>query len=104
LIRRSSRDLLGLESAGDLVVVGDRDRAQALLLGGLEKKLRRGRAVRRVIGVHVQVAVDELAPLQPAANLRVPGAVTPPPNQPAVDRLDVVGHDVPAPRLEAGPG
>ena len=49
----------GLERAGDLVVVGDRDRAEALLLGRREQHLDGRRAVRRMVGVHVQVDVDQ---------------------------------------------
>ena len=35
---------------------------RARLLGGLEQRVHRGRAVVRVVGVHVQVHVDEVAP------------------------------------------
>ena len=64
------RALARLERARDLVVVGDRDRAQAALLRGLEQHVHRRRAIRRVVGVHVQVAVDELARAQAAARSR----------------------------------
>ena len=49
-----------LERARHLVVVGDRDRAQPLLARRGEQHLDRRRAVARVVGVHVQVDVDQL--------------------------------------------
>ncbi len=48
-----------LERAGDLVVVGHRDRAEASGPRLGEENLDRGRAVMRVVGVHVQVDVDQ---------------------------------------------
>ena len=51
----------GLERAGDLVVVGDRDRAEALVARGGQQHLDRRRAVVGVVGVHVQVDVDQRA-------------------------------------------
>ena len=60
----------GLERAGDLVVVGDGDRAEPLAARGREQHLDRRRAVVRVVGVHVQVDVDELAPGEPPADRR----------------------------------
>ena len=42
-------------------MVGDRDRAEAAVAGGLEQDLDRRRAVGRVVGVHVQVDLDQLA-------------------------------------------
>ena len=78
-------------------MVGDRDRAEPLLLGGLEQQLRRGRAVRRVVGVHVQVAVDVVAALAAVARISgLPLRVVAPAGQPAVDGLDLVGHLDPA--------
>ena len=62
--------LARLERAGDLVVVGDRDRAQAGALGGVEQRVHGRGAVRRVVGVHVQVHVHEVALLEPLAKLR----------------------------------
>ena len=61
----------GLERAGDLVVVGHRDRAQALGARGGEQHLDGGRAVVAVVGVHVQVDVDRGPALQPAGDLGV---------------------------------
>ena len=55
------RPLARLERAGDLVVVGHRDRAEAARLGGLEQLVDRRRAVVRVVRVHVQVDGDQLA-------------------------------------------
>ena len=52
------RHLARRQRTGDLVVVGDRDRAEAALPRGLQQHLDRGRAVRRVVGVHVEVDVD----------------------------------------------
>ncbi len=48
-------------------MVGDRDRAQAADPGLGQQHLDRRRAVGRVIGVHVQVDVDQLALAQPSA-------------------------------------
>jgi hypothetical protein len=98
------RDLLRLQCSRDLVVVGDRDCAQPALLGGLQQQLRGGGAVGRVVSVHVQVAVDVLAFLEAAPDLRIPGAVVPPRDQPAVDLLDLIGHLPPGARLGAGAG
>ena len=53
--------LARLERARDLVVVGDRDRAEPDPRGGVEQRVHRRGAVRRVVGVHVQVDVDEVA-------------------------------------------
>ena len=50
--------LARLERAGDLVVVGDGDRAEPALAGGREQHVDGRHAVVRVIGVHVQVDVD----------------------------------------------
>ena len=63
-----------LQRAGDLVVVGDRDRPEAAVAGGLEQHLDRGRAVARVVGVHVQVDLDQRPLGDPLAHLRVAGA------------------------------
>ena len=54
---------------GDLVVVGDRDRAEPLLAGGGQQHLDRRGAVVGVVGVHVQVDVDELAPARAARRI-----------------------------------
>ena len=55
----------GLQRAGDLVVVGDRDRAEALLARGRQQHLDRRGAVAGVVGVHVQVDVDQRSLRQP---------------------------------------
>ena len=60
-----------VERAGDLVVVGHRDRAEALLARGGEQHVDRRGAVVGVVGVHVQVDVDQLARRQPRAHLAV---------------------------------
>ena len=66
-------DLARLQRAGDLVVVGDRDRAEAAVAGGLQQHLDRGRAVGRVVGVHVQVDLDQLAAASRARTSGSPG-------------------------------
>ncbi len=58
-----------LERAGDLVVVGHRDRAEPLLARRREQHLDRRRAVGGVVGVHVQVDVDQRALRERAAQL-----------------------------------
>ena len=50
-------------------MVGDRDRAEAAVAGGLEQHLDRRRAVRRVVGVHVQVDLDQRPPGDPPPRL-----------------------------------
>ena len=57
-------------------MVGDRDRPEPPVARGLEQPLDRRRAVVRVIGVHVQVDVDQPPRGQPAAHGRASGAVT----------------------------
>ena len=52
---------------GDLIVVGDRDRAESLLARCREQHLDRCRAVARVIGVHVQVDLDQRPRASPSA-------------------------------------
>ncbi len=59
---------------------------------------RRG-AIRRVIGVHVEVAVDHRPALQPLAGLGVARRVVAARRQPPVDGLDVVRHGAPVTRL-----
>ena len=58
-----------LERAGDLVVVGHRDRPEAALAGGREQHVDRRHAVVRVVGVHVQVDVDHAPLREPLADL-----------------------------------
>ena len=93
----NSRGLLArLERPGDLVVVGHRDRSEAALAGGGEQHLDRRHAVVGVIGVHVQVDVD-----QPAAGEAVADGVGPrlggsaQRGELAVDRLGLVGDAAP---------
>ena len=65
----SARALLArLVRARHLVVVGHGDRAQPGRLGRVEQRVDRRGAVVRVVGVHVQVHVDEVAPLQALAH------------------------------------
>src|SRR5688500_13872012 len=59
-----------LEGPGDLVVVGDGDRAEAHALGRVEQRAHRRGAVGRVVRVHVQVHVDEVLLAQPLPHLR----------------------------------
>ena len=82
-----------LERPGDLVVVGDRDRAEAAVAGRLEQHLDRRRAVGRVVGVHVQVDLDQRPPGDPPPRLRVAGAVVAARGEPPVDRLEL-GRDL----------
>ena len=70
--------------AGDDVVVGHRDRAEADVTRGLEQSFDRGRAIVGVVGVHVQVHVDQLARAQPLPQSRVALAV-PQPGDAVVD-------------------
>ena len=58
-------------------MVGDRDRAEAAVAGGLEQHLDRGRAVGRVVGVHVQVDLDQRPLGDPPPHLGVAGRVVP---------------------------
>ena len=67
--------LARLERARHLVVVGDRDRAEADPLGGVEQRVHRRRAVGRVVGVHVQVHVHEVALGEPLAQRRAARSV-----------------------------
>ena len=60
--------LARLVRAGHLVVVGHRDRAQARRLRRLEQGVHRRGAVVGVVGVHVQVDVDEVAALEALAH------------------------------------
>ena len=56
-------------------MVGDRDRPEAAVAGRLQQDLDRRRAVRRVVGVHVQVDLDQRPPDDPLPRLGVPDAV-----------------------------
>ena len=91
----------GGQRAGDLVVVGDGDRAEARVAGGGQQHLDRRRAVVRVVGVHVQVDVDQrprlaAAPGRAARARRVPAG-----RDLGVERLDAVGHRAPGERRRA---
>ena len=86
-----------LVGAGDLVVVGDRDRAEPAALGRVEQHVDRRRAVRRVVGVHVQVAEDEVAARPSAlAHRRLALGRMAARGDAAVDVLDRVDDPVPA--------
>ena len=50
-------------------MVGDRDRAEADVAGGREQHVDRGRAVVGVVGVHVQIDLDQLVARDPRADL-----------------------------------
>ena len=77
----------------DLVVVGDGDRAQPARARLSEQYLDRGRAVVGVVGVHVQVDVDQGPLDQPLAHRRrVAGRRGVAPTRPSVDALELVGH------------
>ena len=80
-----------LERAGDLVVVGDRDRSEAAVAGRLQQHLDRRRAVGRVVGVHVQVDLDQRALGDPAAHLGVAGGSWRRASEAQIDRLQLVG-------------
>ena len=93
---KRSRLALRVERAGDLVVVRDRDRAEALVAGGGQQHLDRRRAVRAVVGVHVQVDVMRRRLRSRARRSRPRPVVVAPGRQPGVDRLEVVGDLGPA--------
>src|SRR5918995_1977816 len=54
--------------------------------------------------MHVEVAVDVGALPEPPPDLRLTGGVVPPPHEPPIDGLDVIGHRAPGPRLAAPRG
>ena len=81
-----------LQRPGDLVVVGDRDRPEAAVAGRLEQHLDRRRAVGRVVGVHVQVDLDQRPPGDPPPRRGVAVAVVAAGGEPPVDRLEL-GRD-----------
>ena len=95
------RDAARLQRPGYLVVVGDRDRPEAAVAGGLEQDLDRRRAIGRVIGVHVQVDLDQRAtgdaPPCPGVAARVVAAG----DEPPVDHLEAIGDRRPV-ALAAG--
>ena len=76
-------------------MVGHGDRAEPALARRREQHVDRGHAVVRVVGVHVQVDVDELALAQPRPQLGVPARRPPARRQPGVDRLGLVADAVP---------
>ena len=82
----------GVERAGDLVVVGHRDRAEAGVAGGGQQHLDRRRAVARVVGVHVQVDVDQLALGQPRPHRGEARGDVAPRGDLLVDRLEALRH------------
>ncbi len=87
--------LARLERAGDLVVIGDGDRAQALLARGRQQHLDRRGAVAAVVRVHVQVDVDERAVAQAPAHGRVAAPVVAPRRDARVDLLQLARHATP---------
>ena len=82
-------------------MVGDRDRAEAAVAGGLEQHLDRRGAIGGVIGVHVQVDLDQLSAGDSPAHRRVPGGVVAASRDRRVERIELVGDLRPA---AAGPG
>ena len=92
----------GLVGARDLVVVGHGDGPEPGRLRRLEQHVHRGRAVKRVVGVHVQVHVDELARSQLLAHRRLAVDGAPPARDPPVDLLELIRHAVPAQPVVGG--
>ena len=91
-----------LQRPGDLVVVGDRDRPEAAVAGRLQQHLDRGRAVAGVVGVHVQVDLDQRPRRQPRPQLRVAARVVAARHQAPVDRFELVGDPAPVAAAAAG--
>jgi hypothetical protein len=89
----------GVQGPGDLVVIGDRDRAQAPRPRLGQQHLDRRGAVRGVVGMHVQIDVDQLPRPQPLAHAAVGPRVVAARHQPRVDRLELAGHAGPRERL-----
>src|SRR3954453_22729801 len=69
------RQLPCRERARDLVVVGDRDRAQSPLLRGLKEHLDGRRAIGRVVRVHVEVDVDRGPAGKALSHRRIAGGI-----------------------------
>jgi len=84
--------LSGGERSRDLVVIRDRDRTEAAIAGGREQHLHGGRAIRRVVGVHVKVDVDAPPPRQPPPEGPVALRIVAAKAQATVDLLDLVDH------------
>jgi hypothetical protein len=83
-------------------VVGDGDRAEPDRLRGLEQAVDGGRAVVRVVRVHVQVDRDQVALGDPLADIRQPvGAMAAVGDLP-VQRLELVGDPRPGERVVRG--
>ena len=78
-----------LERARDLVVVGHGDRAEALLARGRQQHLDRRGAVVGVVGVHVQVELDERTLGEPALQGAVPAQGMAARGERAVDPLEL---------------
>ena len=88
-----------LVGAGDLVVVGDRDRTEPAAARLRQQHLDRRRAVVGVVGVHVQIDVDQRSRRQRPAQHRRAAAVVPARDQPAVDALEILAGPREAERL-----
>ena len=86
---------LRVERSRDLVVIRDGDRAEPAVAGGGEQHLDRRRAVVRVVGVHVQVDVDQLTLRQQLAQDRVRRLVVAAGHQLRVDVLVLVRDAAP---------
>ena len=70
-------------------MVGDRDRAEAAVAGRLQQHLDRRRAVGRVVGVHVQVDLDQRPLGDPPPHLGVARRIVPAGGEAAVDRFEL---------------
>ena len=81
----------GLERAGDLVVVGHRDRAQALLARGGQQHLHGCGAIAGVVGVHVQVDVDQRSLRKAPVQRRIAAEAMSVRRYAAVDLLQRIG-------------
>src|SRR6185503_3917969 len=80
---------------GDLVVISYGDRAQAGRLGRFEQHVHGGRAVMRVVRVHVEVHVDVVTVREPLADPGIAVGRVPPRGDPAVDLLELVRYPAP---------
>ena len=85
-------------------MVGDRDRPEAAVAGRLQQHLDRRRAVAGVVGVHVQVDLDQGPLGEPRPQLRIAARVVAARHQTAVDRFELVDDPAPLRRRGAGRG
>ena len=66
--------------------------AQAAVAGGFDQHLDRGRAVTRMVGVHVEVDFDQRPVAQLLPQFFVAGRIMAVGDQPLVDRLESPSH------------